>query len=77
LQTLVAGTVPVSFAENEADLKSRIEAKSKELEALQGQINDIQIKLDSVSSQSSLNPARFRAPNTPSRIWSSISAEVK
>jgi murein DD-endopeptidase MepM/ murein hydrolase activator NlpD len=50
--TLVAGTVPVSFAENEADLKSRIEAKSKELEALQGQINDIQNKLDSVSSQS-------------------------
>ena len=44
--------VPVSFAENEIDLKSRIEAKSKELEALQSQIDETQNKLDSVSSQS-------------------------
>jgi murein DD-endopeptidase MepM/ murein hydrolase activator NlpD len=48
----VSGIIPVSFAENEADLKSRIEEKSKELEALQGQISETQNKLDSVSSQS-------------------------
>jgi len=44
--------VPAVFAENEADLKSRIEEKSKELEALQGQIDETQNKLDAVSSQS-------------------------
>jgi len=48
----VFGIIPVSLAENEADLKSRIEEKSKELEALQGQISETQNKLDSVSSQS-------------------------
>ncbi|MFA5052504.1 MAG: peptidoglycan DD-metalloendopeptidase family protein [Parcubacteria group bacterium] len=46
------GSVPVAFAENEADLRARIDAKSKELENVQSQINDTQGKLDNVSSQS-------------------------
>lgn len=49
---LLIGGISISFAENEADLKSRIEEKSKELEALQTQISETQNKLDSVSSQS-------------------------
>jgi len=52
VSALIFSVIPVAFAENETDLKNRIEEKSKELEALQGQINETQNKLDSVSSQS-------------------------
>ncbi|MFA4999461.1 MAG: peptidoglycan DD-metalloendopeptidase family protein [Parcubacteria group bacterium] len=45
-------SVPVVFAENETDLRNKIEAKSKELETLQSQINETQGKLDVISSQS-------------------------